>query len=173
MDKLLFFISFGAYAAGGGGHHVDASSLIYPLINTLLVGVIFFTQRKKIGAYFTGKYDQIKEISERAKTQKFEAQMLLEKQQKKNDKLSDTLAEIEMNAKKEVASFKDMKEKENIKRVAKLEEDFGSKLEMKKLEMVKSINKELIDSVISKAKEQVKNNPDLVTKLNKSITQGL
>ncbi len=171
MDKLLFLIiSIEAYAAGGG---YGPSSLIPGLINTLLVGVIFFTQRKKISSYFTGKYDQIKEISERAKTQKFEAQMLLEKQQKKNDKLDDTIAEIEMNAKNEVASFKEEKEKENTIRVSKLEEDFGSKLEMKKLEMVKSINKELIDSVIAKAKDQVKNNPELAAKLNKSITRGL
>jgi len=171
MDKLLFFISLGAFA--GSGDAYGPSSLISPMINTLLVGVIFFSQRKKIRSYFTGKYNQIKEVSERAKTQKFEAEMLLEKQQKKNDKLDETIAEIEMNAKKEVENFKSTKEKENASRVSKLEEDFGSKLEMKKLEMVKNINKELIESVIAKAKDQVKNNPELASKINSSITQGL
>ncbi len=174
MVKLLItlLISVSAFAAGGGSH-AGPGSLIYPAINLSIIAALFIWKVKPVFlSYFTGKHETVKEISERAKTQKFEAQMLLEKQQKKNNSLPETLKEIELTAKKEIDGFKEEKEKETENKIKKLEMDFGSKIEIKKQEMVKGINSELLEKIIAAAKNKVKGNPELVKKIDSSLTQG-
>ncbi len=173
MDRLILLLVVSTNLLAAGGGHYGPSSLVIPIVNILIIAAFFMWKiRPSFINYFSGKHDSVKEISERAKTQKFEAEMLLEKQKKKNASLSEKIEEIKNQANQEVENFKSDKEKENSLKVSKLAQDFDAKVEIKKQEMVNEINEELLEKVIASAKDKVKGSPELSKKIDSSLTQG-
>lgn len=177
MSKLivlsLSFIAV-AHAAGGSNHHSSPLDLIPPFVNFgILFGFLAWKLAPVFKNHFSTKHKVIKETAERAQTLKFEAQMQLEQQQKKNETLSKKIEEIKGQAEKEVDQYKKEQSKENELRIAKLKEDAEGKIEMQKHEYISVLKNEIVNLVINKTKETVKSQKELKGNVESNLMQGL
>ncbi len=162
-----------AYAGGGAGH-ATLADLAPPALNfTILFSFLGWKLTPVFRGHFTSKHKEVKETAQRAKTLKHEAQMQLEQQEKKNQTLDKRIEEIKSQAQKEVEQYKAERSKENEEKISKLKQDAESKIEMQKQEYISSLNGELVNLIVKKAKETVKSEGGLKGDIEAKLMQGL
>ncbi|MCB9094768.1 MAG: hypothetical protein H6621_06840 [Halobacteriovoraceae bacterium] len=174
--SLIFSVLFSvhAFTSEGGGHHGSPGDLIFPAINFLILAAFFIWKlRPMFRNIFQKKHTNIKESIEKAKTLKFEAQMNLEQQEKKNANLSSTLHEIEDRAEKDIQVYKEHVEKDTMERIAKLKEDAELKVENQKSEFLSKINNELINEIIDGAKSKIKSEKNLKNNIESKLIERI
>ena len=175
--KFLFLIllSGASYASHSeGAHHTSPMDLIPAFFNIFLLGG-FLVWKLKGGAkkYFEDKATSISGILDRANVKAKEAQMMMEMQQKKIDNLEGEITKINSDIESQISSFKTNYNSDVQNRIEKLKVDASMKIESEKNELTNELNKTLIDSVISKTKEKLKNNKELNNQATAKILEGL
>mgnify|MGYP000654221529 CR=1 FL=1 len=81
--------------------------------------------------------------------------------------------EILKRADQDYEKFKVSYDQEIMAKIEKLKNDSANKIEAEKKGMYESLNKEIIDEVLEKAKELVASNADLKNKINSNVIKGL
>jgi|GEM_PF-7115038 len=172
-DLILFLLPISSFASAKSTR--DPMTLFWGGVLNLSIVVGFFIWKgvPALKEYFNEKHDDIAAKSKKAQANKFEAQMLLEKQEKKNSSLDQEIEGIKKSAQDEVAAFQKHKEEESESQINNLRNDIVAKVEVAKNEVVNNINKDLINEILSKAKVKVGGNLELKEKIIKQITRGL
>ena len=146
-------------AAGGGHGHV--SDLMYPAINvTILVLFFLWKVRPMVSKAFTNYHDQVSEAFNLAEVKEAEAQLELESAQKKLADVSKDAEQVISDATREAGIFDKKFTDETNERIQRSKSDLGRRVAAEKEEAVSDITKELVDKVVSGAKDLVGNNND-------------
>jgi F0F1-type ATP synthase membrane subunit b/b' len=174
MKMILVLITIQNAMAAGDGHHADASSLLYPAINFIifvsLLGWFLFPVLKKT---FSEKHQKIKSASEQAQNKLEEAQKKLATAEKKLQGLAAELEKIKKEAQSDFVQFTKNMEKEAVEREEKLSIDAKSKVENERATLYYHLSNEIVNKVVSTAKEEVKGNAGVKKEINQRLTQGI
>lgn len=169
---LITSILFMNLANAAGGH--GPTSLIPSAVNfsILLAGLIFLL-KSKASLFFSEKSENISQMIDRAASKAKEAQQMMEDQKKKTSGLEHEIKSMEKEHEVIVKSFEENYLKDIDYRIEKLKEDATQKVEAEKVEMINNLNSNLLDLVISNAKNQIKSNSNLAENAANNIFKGL
>ncbi len=178
MRKLYYFILFFAptllIASEAGEHHASVTDLIAPAINfCLLMGFLFYKLKKPISSHFTNKSEQVAQTLERVALKSQEAKSKLETQTNKLKKVDTEVEKILKSAEAEVIDFKKRYAAETQERISKMKEDAATRVAVEKNSMISQINRELIEKLVSKAKNKISSDSSLKNKVTTGILKEL
>ena len=163
-----------AWSSGGGDHHASITDLIAPAVNVgILLAALIFLTKDKLKSYFVAKSEEVANTIERADIKSKEAQIMFENQKRKMASLESELKNIHSQAEAEVKSFENHTSKETTDKISKMKNDSQAKIDADKKQMLDELNTELLQQVISKTKNTIKNNKDYQSKVSTNILQGL
>jgi F0F1-type ATP synthase membrane subunit b/b' len=160
-----------AWAAAGAG---QLSDLIAPSVNVfILFAVLIYATKNKLKNYFDKKSDDIANTVERANIKSKEAQMLLENQQRKMANLASEIKNIHGQSETDIMMYEKNLARETEEKIGKLKLDANSKVNADKRQLMDELNNELLEQVIAKTKNTIKNNKDYQSKVSTKMLQGL
>lgn len=169
--SILFIFSGPALAASEGGGHI--TDLTAPFVNILiLASFLVWKLKTPMSKYFKQKSADVSEVMERASVKAREAEMMLQMQKTKMEKLNEEVDQISNEAEAQIKNFRQEYEKSIEERIVKLKEDASQKIESEKKEMMDKINSRVLDEVIARAKAGVKGNPSLSKNITDNLIQG-
>jgi len=169
----LILLSGSAYAAGDG-HAAGPSTLISSAVNLgLLLGFLVWKLKGPLSETFKKKSSETKGMIEKAATKAKEAQAMMESQRKKMESAESEISKLEAEATTIVEKFEQDYKVDVEKRVNKLKEDAGQKIEAEKKELLDNLNSQLLDQVIANTKMKLKADTSLGTDATKRILEGL
>lgn len=167
---LLLLLCSDVFAAGSGG----PSDLIAPFTNVIiLVGLIVFLTRNAVRSLFVNKSKSIKEMMERAAVKAKEAEVMLQAQEKKIKALDTEIAKLNKEADEELVEFEKNYKQDVETRIQKLKEDAGQKINSEKVELLNQLNSKLIEEVIEKTRNKLKEDKSLSENATKNLIEGL
>lgn len=163
------------YAEGnGGGHHGSASDLIAPAVNVIiLAGFLIWKLKAPMKKHFVDMADTVSNTLERASLKSKEAKMMLENEERKIANLTNEVKSIHTQAENDVTTYESNLSKETEDKTHKLKTDANMKIQADKKAMVDSLNAELLDQVVNKAKTTIKSNKEYQTKVSSKLLGGL
>lgn len=169
MKFLFFFLLFIPFtqASAGAGTIMD---IMYPSINFLLFfGFLVFKLKKSISESFDTKADEVKEQYEFADVKNKESDIKLKMYEDKLNNLNTEETKIRENAQEDAERFLEENTEEKNKNVERVKKDSINTLESEKNQMVKEINSELLDLILSKTKKQIGSDNDLRSKVTTKL----
>lgn len=173
MVKLFIVLNLiitSAFAASGGGH---VSELIAPFVNIfILLSFLVWKLKTPMSNYFKQKSADVSEVMERASVKAREAEMMLQMQKTKLEKLDEEVSQIGTETEKLISTFKRDYEKSIEDRIQKLKADASQKIESEKKEMMEKVNATVLDEVIARAKAGVRANESLSKNITENLIQG-
>lgn len=171
---VLVLLSGSVLASGGGEGHGSPADLISSFFNVIVLGAFLIWKLKGVfKKHFSNKSKEVSEIMERANVKAKEAQMMMDMQKKKIENLNSEISKLNSDVTTDIENFKEDYSKEITERINKLKSDASAKIETEKQELANELNETLVDSVIAKAKEAIKNDSSLNSKATASILEGL
>jgi F0F1-type ATP synthase membrane subunit b/b' len=149
-------------------------SLVWPAFNVaVLASLLIWKLRTPARNYFNSRAETIANIMERAQAKAKEAEMMMQMQRKKLDGLESEIKKIHTEADVEIEKFKSSYQQEVDERISKLKTDASMKIEAEKKQLSEQLNTILLDQVIAKAKNTIRNDNDLNNKATSKILEGL
>jgi F0F1-type ATP synthase membrane subunit b/b' len=163
-----------AWSSGGEAHHGSVLDLIAPAFNVaVLVGFLVWKLKKPLHDHFTQMSENISNTLERASLKSKEAHMMLENEKRKQSGLAAEVNNIHQQAESDVSAFEKDLSKETDEKTQKLKIDANLKIQADKKELIDSLNVQLLDQVISKAKQTIKTNKEFQEKASTKLLKGL
>jgi len=159
--KHLFFIyllifSGSTLAAGGEGHHPSIFDLKWSALNFIIfVSFLIYMLRKPLTTFFVTSAEFITEKSNFAELKDKEANIKLDMYREKIDNIQKEIDKIKRDAEEELEQYKSAYQKETQETIQRIISDNDNKLEYEKEMMVRSINKDLVEDIIAKAKNRI------------------
>lgn len=180
MKNLIvfsFIISINSYAGGGSNPQTWEEffvSLGWPFFNVaLLASLLFWKLKTPVKDFFKNKSESIAEIMERANVKAKEAEMMMQMQRKKIDGMHSEIQRIHSDAQVEIETYQKFYVKDIDQRIEKLKTDAALKIEAEKKQLTDQLNNLLLDEVLKKTKETIKNNKELGEKATSNALEGL
>lgn len=171
---VLLILSGSAIASGDNENHGSPTDLIAAFFNVfLLAGLLIWKLKGVFKKHFEEKSKTVSEVMERANVKAKEAQMMLDMQNKKIQNLEQEIAQLHSETENDISKFRSEYSKEVQDRITKLKNDAAIKIESEKQELANELNETLIDTVIAKAKQVLKNEKSLNEKATANILEGL
>ena len=172
--KVLVLLALSGSVYASGDSHGGPSDLIPAYFNVFLLGGFLVWKLKGVfKKHFAEKSESISEIMERASVKAKEAEMMMQMQQKKIDGMTEEISRINSDVAVDVERFRNDYSKDVQDRITKLKNDAAQKIESEKKELANELNETLVDSVIAKAKEVLKNDKNLNEQATSKILEGL
>ena len=172
--KVLVLLALSGTAYASGDSHGSPTDLIPSFFNVFLLGGFLVWKLKGVFKnHFETKSKSISEVMERANVKAKEAEMMMAMQQKKIDGMTEEISKINSDVTTDIEKFKNDYSKDVQDRIKKLKNDAAQKIESEKKELADELNETLVDSVIAKAKEVLKNDKSLNEKATSKILEGL
>lgn len=163
MKNLLKLISFmlisaPAFAAGSGG----ISDLIAPAVNFIIFfAIIFFAIKGKVVDHFNKLADDVKALMNSAAEKNKDAELKLQSYEQKVKNLAGESEKIKADYEQDFQKFAKTSKEETETTIARIQRDTQNKLLSEKQTLIEELNKELVDSVIAKAKSTLDANADV------------
>ena len=164
----VLLITSNAFAAGGGPTDLLPAFLNFGLL-FLFLG---WKLKKPLSGYFSNKSDEIKTILDRANVKAKEAEMMMQMQQKKIDGMKDEINKIMNDVDQQVSDFETKYSKEIDERIVKLKEDATLKVEAERKQQMNSLSESILNTVILKTKNILKNDKGLAENATKKVLEG-
>lgn len=159
-----------AHAAGSGASHGSVADLMWPAINFLiLASFLVWKVKKPLREMFEKNANDVKYLFEHAEKKDKEASIKLTALKEKMGNLEGEKNKIMKAAEKEADDFIARSEKESKDYLRRLESDSESKLEYEKTSRVAQLEENLVDEVISKAKNKIGSDSSLSQKVTKKL----
>lgn len=156
-----------SFAAGGTGTIMD---IMYPVINfTLFFGFLLLKLKKSVSESFNDKADEVKEQYEFADVKNKESDIKLKMYEDKLKNLNAEEAKIRESAKKDADTFLKENTEEKNQMVERVKKDSKNSLESEKNSMIRGINSELLDLILSKTKQQISSDEGLRSKATNKL----
>lgn len=169
---VLLTLSGTAFAAGSG--QGSPTDLIPSFFNVIVLGALLIWKLKGVfKKHFTTKSESISEIMERASVKAKEAEVMMEMQKKKIDGMNEEISKINSDVAVDVEKFKNDYSSDVQERIRKLKNDAALKIDAEKQELANELNEKLIDSVIAKTKNILKNDKGLNDQATSKVLEGL
>ncbi len=163
---ILFFISANALAAGSGG----ITDLIAPAVNfAIFFTILFLALKNKLVDHFNNLSTEVKSMMESAEAKNKDAEARLKASEQKVKNLEAEMAQIKNEYAQDFAKFEKTTKEEMETTVSRLQRDVQNKLESERNVLIEELNKELVDSVITKTKNTLATNSEA----KKQATQKL
>jgi F0F1-type ATP synthase membrane subunit b/b' len=166
-----------AYSAGHGEaavHHGSVTDLLAPAVNVaILAGFLIWKLKTPMSKHFSDMADNVSNTLERASLKSKEAKMMLENEERKIANLTNEVKGIHNQAEADVSTFEQHLSQETEDKTHKLKIDANHKIAADKKAMVDSLNAELLDQVVNKAKMTIKSNKDYQSKVSSKLLGGL
>ena len=170
---VVLFFAQNVMASDSGGHG-SVTDLIAPFVNVIiLVGFLVYKLKKPLNDYFSNQSNQTKQSLDRASLKSKEAQVMMDTQERKNKNLQNEIADIKNRTASEIQSFEKQYSLEINQKVEKMKLDAVQKVEAEKKAILNEINSQLLDEVISKAKDTIKSNKDFQAKASNKLVEGI
>ncbi|HXH75101.1 MAG TPA: ATP synthase F0 subunit B [Bacteriovoracaceae bacterium] len=163
-----------AWSSGDGAHHGSAADLIAPAVNVaILAGLLIWKLKGPLKSYFDKQADEVSNTLERASLKTKEAQMMMENEKRKLANLQQEVKQINAQSETDVLYFEKNLSKETEEKTHKLKTDANSKIQADKKAMMDELNAQLLDQVISQAKQTIKTNKEYQSKASAKLLKGL
>jgi len=151
MKFIFAFLLSGVAYAAGDGHGGGPETLISSAVNlSLLLGFLIWKLKGPMKTMFVSKSTDTKEMIERAASKAKEAQMMIETQKKKSESVDAEISKLEKESTEQLAKFEQDYKVDVEKRVNKLKEDAGQKIEAEKKELLDNLNSQLLSAIALK-----------------------
>lgn len=172
LSSLLSFDAFSSGSTHAG--HASPTDLIPAFINfTILFVVLFKLLKKPVSEFFKTKHAEIKSLVEAASIKAQDAQKMLEEQKKKSANLQSELKELESDSNKLIEDFQATYSNDVQERIVRLKEDTVAKISAEKKAGFDDLNKELLNEVVSQAKNQIRADKTLNKEASDRILEGI
>lgn len=166
-----------AIAGGGGGDHGPVNwtkVVIYPLINfVVLFGALIFKLTKPISNSFTENSQNVEELFNHAEEKDKEAQHKYNEFKTKLDNVEGHAQKLLEDADKEIKTFDSTHTKEIEEAIVRLDKESKDKLEHEKKALMGEVNNQLLDLVVSKAKEAVQGDKGKQQKITSNLLSNI
>lgn len=167
---LLSLLVSGTVMASEGG----VMSLIPAFVNvSILAFGLIYLLKDKASIFFSEKSSGVSEMMDRASAKAKEAEEMMAIQKSKILKLDDEIKALKDENEKLLNEFEKSYAAEVKDRIAKLKEDTENKVEAEKSELVNEINSNLLDLVVSNAKNKIKADSSLSQTATANLIKGL
>ena len=163
---FLLFMPF-SIASGGAGTIMD---VMYPSINFFLFfGFLCLKLKKSISESFNNRAEEVKEQYEFADVKNKESDIKLKIYEDKLLNLNAEETKIRENAKKDADIFLKECTEEKNQMVERTKKDSKNTLESEKNSMIRGVNSELLDLILSKTKQQISSDKGLRSKATSNL----
>jgi F0F1-type ATP synthase membrane subunit b/b' len=167
---LMSLSSSVALAAGGGGP-ID---LLIPLMNVaILGGVIYWKAKDGIVQKMLDWSDNVKETYERASSRHKESEIKLKSITDKLGSIDEEKIKISQEVDQQGLDYSKTAIEEAKQRAQKIQEESVVRAEAEKKKLVTELNGEIINQVISKAKDKINQEPQNRQKVSRNLLQRI
>ena len=177
MSRVLWplvFYASSAFAAGGGTGVGQITDLLSPFVNFLIfLGILYWTLRGKIKNYFTQLGNNVVAIYERAQEEKRLADAKLSECEEKIKNLPQEKAQILRQVEKSASDFEIQYRDEIKDKIMKLKEDSQARIVAEETLLMNDLNRELVESVLTKTKNLFDQEDSLRAKAIKKLMKGI
>ena len=171
---FILIFSFSVYAAGGGNEIGKITDLISPFINFgIFVGILYWAFRGSVKSYFSSYGSRIVTLYKQAQTKKKQADGTLNECEEKMKNLLKETSQIFTQTEKDAAAFGNEYQNEVKNRIEKLSADSLVRLKAEEAALIDQLNKELLDSVLVKAKSSLDQDASLKSKVTANLIREL
>lgn len=162
------------FASASEGHDVSATDLIAPAVNVLiLAGFLVWKLKGPLKSHFTQKSTDVENQMNSAKIKAEEAEALIKREENNMKNLDSTIVEMKEMTQKEISDFEQSYQTETKAKIEKLSLDAEARIEAEKTAELNSLSEELINEVVLKAKDLVKNDPSKSKQVTDKLLQSL
>lgn len=162
-----------AWSSADGGHG-SAADLIAPAVNVaILAGFLIWKLKAPLKSHFDKQAEDVSNTLERASLKTKEANTMMENENRKLANLSQEVKTINQQAETDVLTYEKNLSKETEEKTQKLKTDANSKIQADKKSMLDELNAQLLDQVISQAKQTIKSNKDFQNKASSKLLKGM
>lgn len=157
-------------AAAHAPSHGHMADLLYPGVNfALFFGFLFWKMRKPLGEMFNKMAKEIKDLYEYAEVKSKEAEIKLKMYQDKISNFHSEEIKIQKDAAEEESNFKKSLIEENENQLERTKRETANRIESEKNSLIKSLNEELMDQIISKTKDNISKDSTLKGKVTEKL----
>lgn len=161
-------------ASTGVQHEPSIADLTYPAINfTVLVGFLIWKLKGPMKEMFNKKANEVQSLMQSAAQKNKDAEIRLADLQGKMKNLDTEINKIVADYHGDVANFTTAQASETQTVISRTKRDLETKLEGEKNDVVEKMNQDLLNNVIAKTQETIKNNSDMKNRATKNIVSGL
>lgn len=174
MKAVILLLLSGVAFAGGDSGHAGPSSLIAPLVNVvILASFLIWKLKGPAKDFFTTKSTDVSNMMERAAIKAKEAQMLMAESKRKLEGAESEISKQKAESEAFINNFNTEYNKEVDERITELKSDAKNKIETEKNDLVSNLNNALLENVLLKAKDKLKNDKNLSDKATQNIIEGI
>lgn len=172
------YANSGGHSGGSGAapapHHSSVADLIWPAFNfVILASFLVWKVKGPLRDMFEKNANEVKYIFEHAEKADKEATIKLDALKKKMASLDSERSKIAQSAEREADDFIQKAQRESEEYIKRLKADSENKLEYEKTTRVAKLEENLIDEVISKAKNKIGSSTDLSDKVSKKLVSQI
>ena len=165
---ILLILSAESFAAGDG----SVSDLIWPAINfCVLFGFLFFKMKKPVSDGYKNLAKEFEQKFNSAKLAEEKANEYLREQKSSNENANNTLGEMDLEHKENVAVQTKVLESEYDQKTKKLYSDFENKLVSERKKVESQISSNLLESIIKKTSSTISGNQENKNKTIRNFLQ--
>lgn len=161
-------------ASKGAQNEPSIADLTYPAINFIvLASFLIWKLKGPLKEMFNKKSSEVQTLMSSAAQKNKDAETRLADLQGKMKNLESEVNKIVSEYHSDVANFTTTQASETQSVIARTKRDLESKLEGEKNDVVEKMNQDLLNNVIAKTQETIKNNGDMKNRATKNIVSGL
>lgn len=155
-------------------HEPSIADLLYPAINfTVLAAFLIWKLKAPMRDMFNKKADEVQSLMTSAAQKNKDAETRLADLQGKMKGLEAEVTKIVADYHGDVALFTTAQAQETQAVIARTKRDLENKLEGEKNELVEKMNEDLLNNVIARTQETIKNNGDMKNRATTKIVSEL
>ncbi len=178
MTKLFIILTILSsniiLAAGSEKAAGHVSDLVYPAINfILLFSFLGWKLKKPVANMFNKNAEDVEKTYKYAEEKDKEATVKLNSLKQKIENVDQDCQKILTNTQEQMQAFNKYQERETDEMIAKFKRDSDLKLDYEKNILVNEMNSALIDLVIDKTKQTIKDNGQFQDKATKNLVSRL
>lgn len=167
---ILMLIGASAYAAGNAHHQPSIKDVMWPAVNfTLIFGFLIWKMKKPMAKSFARYAETVEEIYQMAKNNQRMAETKKAEVAEKLNSFEALKVKEKEKIDEELNLLKVEVAKEAAEQAEKLSADAVSRFEYEKQQLVKDMNREVVEVILEQAKASIAANPSL----KKDITENL
>jgi F-type H+-transporting ATPase subunit b len=171
---IILALTIETALAAGGYEQGPISKLIFPAMNfSLVMGLVIFLLRKPLKEFFNKNAEDITSLYYHAEEKEKEAAIKLNMYKEKMGNLEGEKKKILDSSETELRTFKAKTTNETAEQIKKLEEDAKVKMDYELNMLKRKLNESLLDEVIQRTKNSVRQDEDLRGTITSKLTQGV
>ena len=177
-NVMLFFLfsllSFSACAGGEKGGDSSVIDLVPPTINFLIFAAILYRlSRNPIKNHFFLLAERVAAVYEKARVRKREADERWDESERKMENFSQKATDVLSQTEKKIKDFETRHQGEMKDKITKFKEDSQTRLKAEETTLVNELNRELVETVLTKTKSSFARDSSLRARAAEELTKDI